>query len=82
MINNIVGLKTFSSVAAVEEDGTRAVMVTRSFRDRFFTLPWRPWVVKKEIQVTKYKPAIFQIGDIIFFHPSLEKQLIDLNGKE
>jgi hypothetical protein len=75
MINNFAGLKLLVSTSAVTLDGTNIVTVNRSFRERFLTLPWKPWVINKEIEVPNYVPAMYKIGNTLVCHPSLEQEL-------
>ena len=90
MNNGIFGsfynsMQMVESVHAVEEDGTRPLTVKRSFKERFLSLPWRPWVSTKVIQVPNYKPAIYVTGNKIVYHPALkariEQSVIDWNAK-
>jgi len=75
MINNFAGLKLIVSGSAVTLDGTKMITVNRSFQERFFTLPWKPWVINKEIEVPNYKPAMYKLGDTLICHPTLEQEL-------
>ena len=48
-------------------------IIKRSWRERLWSWPWRPWVVTKVF----HKPAMYQIGNTIVAHPSLMSQIRD-----
>ena len=54
------------SVNAVEE-----IKIKRSWKERLFSLPWRPFVKNK----ISYNPIILQIGNKIIAHPSYKGKL-------
>lgn len=75
-------LKLVESVFAIEQDGTRPETVRRSWKERLFTRPWRPWVSTKTIQVPNYKPAIFRAGNVVYYHPSMKNVLMKPRNHE
>ena len=85
MFNHGFGFKMMESMSAVELCGTKPMDVKRSWKERLFSLPWRPWITHKTIQVPNYKPAMFRVGDMIIYHPALKKSIensvIDWNSK-
>ena len=45
--------------------------VARTWKERLFTLPWRPWVRTKSI----HRPKVFQYGNTIICSPATLKSL-------
>lgn len=68
-------LKMIESLQAVELDGIRPEKVKRTWKERLFTLPWKPWITHKTIQVPNYKPAMYRLGNQIIYHPALKEQI-------
>ena len=66
------------SIHITEEDGKMGVYVKRSLKERFFSTPWRPLKKTKLIIVTRYKPAMYRVRDMIVFHPSLRDTIMEL----
>lgn len=68
-------LEFFSSNYAVTPDGEREHVIRLSFKDRFFSWPWKPWIKTKTVMVPNYKPAIFRFENKIIYHPAFEEQV-------
>ncbi len=81
MLGDIYGLKMISSLACVEQDGTRPEQRKRTWKERLFSIPWRPWITHKTIQVPNYKPIMFRIGNVFYYHPSFESQIKEMINK-
>ena len=75
MLGNIYGLQMIESTNAVVQDGTRPIEVRRSFKERFFSWPWKPWILTRTIQVPNYKPSMYRIGHQFIYHPSLKSEI-------
>lgn len=67
IIPRITFIKSFGAVEIVEVPKE----VPRSWRERLLSLPWRPWVKTKTVQVSGNRPAIVRIGNTFYYHPSL-----------
>lgn len=68
----------------VIEDCNLTVVVTevknRSWKERLFTLPWRPWESTKDELVTKPNPNLYKIKTmdqqlVVVGHPAIIEQL-------
>lgn len=64
---NVYGFPVVFTTDAIEKQE-----VLRTWKERLFSLPWRPLV---KIRVV-YKPAIFQVGNRFLVHPALKNQLL------
>ncbi len=60
------------------------VEVRRSFRERFFSRPWRPWVRTKLIPNPLFPDPekAFEVGDVLYMTESQFKRLTaGINGR-
>ena len=64
--SHFTGLKIIKD-SAIEDYRT----VDRSWKERLFTLPWRPWAMAKEI----HDPQFYQLGDTIVCSPASAERL-------
>ncbi|HEC64245.1 MAG TPA: hypothetical protein ENI23_03020 [bacterium] len=77
LVNPLQGLKIIEDKSLTIPDGT--ITVTRSWKERLFTRPWKPWVATKEIFNIIPNPELFYIKDrgIVLAHPVTAKRLYD-----
>lgn len=72
LMGSLGGTPYYTSVHAVDNRVER-----RSWRERLFSTPWRPWVKEKTVTV----PAIYEvpsaIGPYYLIHPELERELVE-----
>jgi hypothetical protein len=66
-MNTFNGLRVMVSAHA-EKDGD-PVVVRRSWRDRWLSWPWRPWVAQRT-HIPRV-PAMFQTREGLLVHPAL-----------
>ena len=52
--------------------------VKRTLKERFFSLPWKPWVKEKEILVNVPNPDVFIINGSIVGHPATIARLREM----
>jgi hypothetical protein len=76
----------FHTVRVIESEymvDTETVTVRRSWRERLFSLPWRPLTATKQETRTTPRPSALQLrnGDLIV-HPHFAKILSELFAKE
>lgn len=73
----LYGLKVIEDKNLTIHDGTTTI--TRSWKERLFTLPWRPWVATKEISNIIPNPEFFYIRHkgIVLAHPVTARKLYD-----
>jgi len=64
----MLGLQIYESPNSYEVQ-----IIKRSWRERLWSWPWRPWVVTKVF----HKPVMYRIGNKIVAHPSLMSQIRD-----
>ena len=50
-------------------------VVRRTWRERLFTWPWRPWTTTKIVTVTVPSGRVLQIGNSLVMHPETSRQL-------
>lgn len=71
--NPLAGYKLIEDPTALEQTGTTRVV--RSFRERFFSLPWKPWQLTTEVPVFGPKEDFEVTDDCIIGHPTLIRAL-------
>lgn len=72
-------LEMYESANSIEIDAdnpTKPETIKRSWKERLFSLPWRPWVKTKVIRVPNYKPAIYRVGNRFIYHPALKAEIM------
>lgn len=50
-------------------------VVPRSFRERWFSRPWCPWVREKTVTVQEPDPQCYVMGNTVVMHPSAARAL-------
>lgn len=77
LINPLHGLKIITDLNLTIQDGT--IIVNRSWKERLFTRPWKPWVATKEIFNIIPDPNMYFIEKegIVFAHPVTARRLYD-----
>ena len=58
------------------EDG-EPLEVPRTWRERWFTLPWKPWKAAKTITPRVPSPSVSIFGNKLIGHPETIKALLD-----
>ncbi len=66
-MNNFFGTRIIFSA----EKGMTTLTLPRSFGERFFSFPWKPWVTHKTVTA----PGMYREGDVIYVHPSLCEEI-------
>lgn len=57
----------------------RTITVKRSWRERLFSRPWRPWMKMKEIEVEDpERPAVWMINERLWCNPAVKAQVANL----
>lgn len=64
------GMRVVSSPYAVEWD---SYPVRRTWRERLFSWPWRPWAAMRNRIVSR--PGCFRMGNTLYMHPELVAEL-------
>ena len=64
---NYKGAPVFYVDSAVKKTSVR-----RTWKERLFSLPWRPFVTMKVV----YEPAIYQAGNSLLVHPALKAKFL------
>ena len=54
-------------------------LVNRTWRERLFTRPWRPFQKKKKV-LKNLNPQAFLVNDMLIAHPIFERQLEEYSG--
>lgn len=74
MIPSISGYKLISSPFALTQGPDREIMVSRSWRERLFSRPWKPWVKERKSMCVTFIPAIYKDENrkCIYYHPSFD----------
>lgn len=58
---------------------TRTEAVCRSWRERLFTRPWRPWITEKSIQITEPGRSVYVAKlmgqEVVICHPCIEDEV-------
>lgn len=72
------GYNLVEDVNAVKQIGTR--QVKRSFFERFFSLPWRPWQIAEEVPVFEPSDEFVVTEDSIIGHPQFIRALREHHG--
>lgn len=79
MYNQLRSLRAHpGSYAIIESDQlyeTKTRSVRRSWRERLFTRPWRPWIATKTISYRVPSECIYVMDDKIVCHPSVAEAL-------
>ena len=53
----------------------KTVWVKRNWKERLFTLPWRP------LQKMKEEPGVYIINNTVYCHPDMYAQILDKFSK-
>lgn len=70
-ILGLSGMRIFESVNCVEFTGkTLHREDKRTWKERLFSWPWRPWKATKTVYYPETIPAMYRIGDRIVAHPA------------
>ncbi len=64
-----LGTNIFYNINVVSEE-----IVKRTWKERLFSLPWKPFLKTKTI----IKPAIYQVGNDIIAHPFYKDKLLNI----
>ena len=68
--------KLISSVYSVRDTGRKTCKYIKlSFKQRWFSRPWKPLKKYRLILVPVYEPVIYKTRDMLIYHPSLWPQL-------
>jgi hypothetical protein len=68
------GMTVFKSPLMVVR---RDEIVKRAWKERFFSLPWRPWITIRLIIHYDPDPRVYVFGDRLIAHPAIISKLID-----
>lgn len=60
------GFKVIESVYVSDYEN-----IMRTWRERLFTLPWRPWVKTRRV----YAPSVYKMGDTLICSPATANKL-------
>jgi hypothetical protein len=71
MMGSIFGTEIIESIYSIGKIGTEPKIVNRTWKERLFSRPWKPWVKTKTIQVDVLGPVMYQVGNKFLVHPSL-----------
>ncbi len=72
MFSNYCGMRIVESVwCTVPEEH----VVSRPWRERLFSWPWKPWVAEKMVVVQVPDKQVYVMGHSIICHPVVAKQI-------
>ena len=75
-LSNFYGYNIIENIHMVDVDNPIITEVNRTWKERLFTLPWRPF--KKTKTVTTFPPMknFYLMGRTLFCHPIMKQSLI------
>lgn len=54
---------------------TEECFLRRTWRERLFTWPWRPWRATRKIFIQVPDPNFYVVGDMVLCHPAMAREL-------
>lgn len=72
---NPMGMRVIVDSQLVEPDGT--VDVRRTWRERLFSIPWRPLEATKPVQTFRPSREVIQVNGRLLMHPVTWKKMVE-----
>jgi len=76
-VRSLYGLDGYSIVESPHCTKSEERTITRSWRERLFSWPWRPWQTMKTVTVQVADEYIYVTDGMIMCHPVIAQQLRD-----
>ena len=70
----MLGMSLFKNPSMVVQ---RNEIIRRTWKERFFSLPWRPWIATRLIIHYDPDPRVYIYGNRLIAHPDIIEKLIN-----
>lgn len=72
MFNSLI----ISQSYLVPKYGLKTIDISRTWKERLFTRPWRPWIKTKQITVEDTEMLVmYKVGNVIYCHPDVMEKV-------
>ena len=75
-MNRLYGYQIVESLSMVDVNNPEHVEQKRTWKERLFTLPWRPFKKTKTLTIFPPLKNYYLIGNTILCHPAMKQGLI------